>query len=233
MSEPLSPTIVLEAYTLGAFPMADARDGEVSWYTADPRAILPLAMNRGEEFEISEGACGEGTRSLTAPGCAARSERLSTSGGMHVPRSLTKFMRRQPFELTHDQAFEQVIYQCAQPREHSPGTWINDQIIDVFCQLHKTGHAHSVEAWQSDQLVGGIYGLAIGGAFFGESMFSKVSNASKVCLVHLVEYLQASGFVLFDVQFHNNHLEQFGIIEIPGKVYLKCLQQALAVEATW
>ncbi len=146
-----------------------------------------------------------------------------------VPRSLRKFMRREnPFETRFNTAFRQVICNCAEiPRSHEDGTWINDEMIDRYCDLHEMGHAHSVESWRDGTLVGGLYGVSIGGAFCGESMFSYESEASKVALVMLVERLRAAGYVLLDTQFVNDHLKQFGVVEIPKKRYLTLLQAAL------
>jgi len=157
---------------------------------------------------------------------------------MHVPRSLAKHMRKQPYRLTIDNVFERVVRACAEPRPYAADTWINDEIIDTYSVLHHMGYAHSVEAWQDDdrgapRLVGGIYGLAIGGAFFGESKFSTATNASKICLVTLVEHVRRCGFVLFDVQLNSPHMSQFGTINIPRDTFLQRLDEALRVEPTW
>ncbi len=146
---------------------------------------------------------------------------------MRIPRRLRKTVRRQPFEIRINTAFRRIIDACAAPRPGHPETWINKPIRSVFCDLHALGHAHSVEAWADDELVGGLYGLSIGGAFFGESMFSRRTEASKVALVHLVARLWARGFTLLDVQFVTDHLRQFGIIEVPNKVYLTLLDAAI------
>lgn len=145
----------------------------------------------------------------------------------HIPRSLARCMRQRPFTLTTDRAFPEVIRQCAEPCASRPQTWINDEIIALYVALWERGFAHSVECWREGALVGGIYGVAIGGAFFGESMFSRVSNASKVALAHLAQLLQASGYGLFDTQFVNDHLIQFGVVEIPRRDYLKRLHDAI------
>lgn len=143
----------------------------------------------------------------------------------HVPRSLKKFMRDMPFEVKFDTAFESVIRGCAD----RPETWINTAIREVFIALHKQGYGHSVEVWQAGKLVGGLYGVAIGGAFFAESMYSHVSNASKVCLVRLAERLRNSGFTLCDVQFSNEHIARFGVTEISRDEYRQQLKAALAL----
>jgi leucyl/phenylalanyl-tRNA--protein transferase len=120
---------------------------------------------------------------------------------------------------------------CAEPRPGHPDTWINRPIIAAYTRLHQLGFAHSVECWQDDRLVGGLYGVSLGGAFFGESMFSRVRDASKVALVHLVARLRWSGYVLLDVQFVTDHLARFGVEEIPARVYLQRLEEALAKDA--
>lgn len=147
----------------------------------------------------------------------------------HIPKSLAKFIKKSPFVITTNTAFPQVIRACADVTEVRKETWINEQIIKLYCELWENGYAHSVECWQGSELVGGLYGVAIGGAFFGESMFSKTSNASKVALVYLVELLKNSGYTLLDTQFSNEHLKQFGIIEIPRNNYLKKLAQAISI----
>lgn len=219
-SPTLTPGMLLEAYRAGAFPMASGRGGEVAWYTCDPRAILPL-----------------------------------TDEGLHVSRSLRKTLRRGVFEVRMDTAFEAVIRACAQPRggdgdgddtvrsNVADETWINDAIITAFCQMHELGYAHSVEAWARDDndadnaddatLVGGVYGLAIGGAFFGESMFSRRADASKVALVALWEHLRSRGYTLFDTQYANAHTQRLGVIDIPAAAYHRLLRRALRQDRRW
>ncbi len=150
---------------------------------------------------------------------------------LHIPRRLLHTLRRAPYEIRVDTAFDTVIGLCAEAAPQRPETWINSGIEKVFCQLHQRGHAHSVECWQDDQLVGGIYGLAMGGAFFGESMFSRARDASKIALVHLCARLWQGGFVLLDTQFINNHLEQFDAYELPHREYKKDLDLALQTSA--
>lgn len=145
----------------------------------------------------------------------------------HVPRTLRQLYRQKRFDYSIDRAFPEVITACA---ERAEGTWINADIHDAYCELHERGFAHSVETWQDGRIVGGLYGVHLGGAFFGESMFSRVSNASKVALVYLVERLRAGGFVLLDTQFTNEHLEQFKPLEISRQAYLRRLQLALQHE---
>jgi len=146
----------------------------------------------------------------------------------HVPRSLQKFLRDCPYRVTVDAAFEQVIIACADTRaENRQDSWINETIIALYCTLARMGHAHSIECWRETELVGGLYGVSLGGAFFGESMFSTAPNASKVALVHLVKRLKAAGYTLLDTQYVNNHLLQFGVMEVPRADYLELLENAL------
>jgi leucyl/phenylalanyl-tRNA--protein transferase len=180
---------VVTAYRNGYFPMAESRTGPISWYSPDPRAILPL-----DEFKIS--------------------------------RSLRRTVHKGIFEIRINTAFPRVIRACAGRAE----TWISDDMIRLYTLLHERGDVHSVEAWHGDSLAGGLYGVAIGGAFFGESMFSVETDASKVALVYLVARLRERGFLLLDTQFVNAHVLQFGAREIPRRAYLKLLAQALRVE---
>lgn len=145
----------------------------------------------------------------------------------HVPRRLRRTIRRAPFEVRTDSAFERVIAGCAAPRLKQKETWISRRIATLYAALHRMGYAHSVECWKDGALVGGIYGVALGAAFFGESMFSRERDASKVALIHLHEHLKGRGFTLFDVQFWTEHLAQFGAIEIPRADYLARLRAAL------
>jgi leucyl/phenylalanyl-tRNA--protein transferase len=148
----------------------------------------------------------------------------------HVPRSLRKTLRRQRFTVTFDRAFEDVVRGCAEARE---STWINDDIIRLYTDVHRLGFAHSAETWDRDRLVGGTYGIALGGAFFGESMFSTETDASKVALVHLTARLWKRGFTLFDTQFVNPHLLQFGCVEIPRAEYRRRLAAALEQQVSF
>ncbi len=145
----------------------------------------------------------------------------------HVSKSLAKAMRKKPFEIRFDTAFEAVMAGCAAEAPDRPSTWINATIRRLYTELHEIGHAHSVEAWEGDELVGGLYGVSLGAAFFGESMFSRRTNASKICLVHLVERLRAAGFVLLDTQFTTEHLKTFGAIDVPKLEYAKMLDLAV------
>ncbi|TQN60836.1 leucyl/phenylalanyl-tRNA--protein transferase [Agrobacterium tumefaciens] len=145
----------------------------------------------------------------------------------HISKSLAKAMRKKPFEIRFNTAFEAVMAGCAAEAPDRPSTWINTTIRRLYTELHQIGHAHSVEAWEGKELVGGLYGVSLGAAFFGESMFSRRTNASKICLVHLVERLRASGFVLLDTQFTTEHLKTFGAIDVPKQDYAKMLDLAV------
>jgi leucyl/phenylalanyl-tRNA--protein transferase len=150
----------------------------------------------------------------------------------HIPQSLAKAMRKNPFTLTTNRAFCEVIAACGEINAKRKDTWINKKIIELYGELWERGYAHSVECWKDNILVGGLYGVAINGAFFGESMFSRQSNASRMALVHLVKLLKKGGYQLLDTQFVNEHLMQFGVIEIERKDYLKLLKEALQVTTT-
>jgi leucyl/phenylalanyl-tRNA--protein transferase len=151
----------------------------------------------------------------------------------HVPRRLARTVRSNRFRVSSDEAFGPVMDGCATPAPGRDQTWINDEIFRLYLALHAGGHAHSVECWQDGRLVGGLYGVVLGAAFFGESMFSRERDASKVALVHLVEGLRRGGFVLLDTQFLTRHLAGFGAYEIPRSDYLVLLHQAIARTAIW
>lgn len=146
---------------------------------------------------------------------------------LHIPRSLRKTMRSNYFQITYDQAFEAVIAACAEPRCSDHGTWITPDMQAAYCELHRLGHAHSVEVWHQAQLVGGLYGIAMGKLFFGESMFTRMSDASKVGFVTLVQDLLQAGFVLVDCQMPTEHLARFGARNIPRRQFQQYLQQHL------
>ena len=151
----------------------------------------------------------------------------------HVPRSVQRTLRRVPFVISVDKSFYDVIQSCARRTPRRPNTWINRQIIELYMQLFEAGKAHSIECWSNGILVGGLYGVTIGAAFFGESMFSTVRDSSKVALVHLVERLRSGGFRLLDTQFVTDHLRRFGAIEIDREEYLQMLAVALSEEANF
>ncbi|MDR7027223.1 leucyl/phenylalanyl-tRNA--protein transferase [Rhizobium rosettiformans] len=150
--------------------------------------------------------------------------------GFHVSKSLQKAIRKSPFDIRFDTAFDQVVEKCAEAAEDRPSTWINQQIKDLYGALHRLGHAHSVEAWEGHELVGGLYGVTLGSAYFGESMFSRRTNASKICLVYLVERLRERGFTLLDTQFTTEHLKTFGAVDIPKADYGVLLDRAMESE---
>ena len=153
--------------------------------------------------------------------------------GFHLSSSLRKAIRKSAYAIKVDTDFEAVIKGCATVGEDRHSTWINQTITSVYGELFRRGVAHTVEVWEGDQLVGGLYGLAIGGAFFGESMFHRKTNASKMAMAHLVERLNAGGFVLLDTQFVTDHLESLGGVEIPRAEYEERLADALHLEADW
>lgn len=149
----------------------------------------------------------------------------------YIPHSLAKKIRKSPFEIRFDSDFLGVIAGCAEAKKGRETTWINQTIREVYNELFKLGYCHTVEAWKDEQLVGGLYGIALGRAFFGESMFSRMTDASKICLTALVEHLKARGFILLDTQFITAHLARLGAIEIPRKDYEKQLENALQGDA--
>ncbi len=185
---PLTPELLFAAYAQGIFPM-DV-EGEIQWFSPDPRAIIPL-------------------------------------DGFHASRNLRQLYRGGRFEIRINTCFEEVIRQCARRKE---GTWISKEIIGAYTALHNLGFAHSVESWREGELAGGLYGVAIGGAFFGESMFHRQTDASKIALLALVERMKDRGFTLLDIQFLTPHLARFGAVEIPRRQYLDRLRVALKVE---
>lgn len=145
----------------------------------------------------------------------------------HIPKSLRKVIRKNRFDIRRDTDFHGVIDGCAAAAADRTQTWINGPIREAYGELYAIGHCHTVEAWQNDRLVGGLYGVTLGRAFFGESMFSRETDASKVCLAALVEHLVAQGFDLLDTQFNTEHLSRFGTVEIPRARYEKLLAEAL------
>lgn len=147
--------------------------------------------------------------------------------GLHVSKSLAKTLKNNPFEIRFDSAFVNVMQACAESTIDRPNTWINEEIINLYSELFLMGLAHSVEVWHDEKLVGGLYGVQLGAAFFGESMFSRETDASKIAFVHLIKRLKFGGFKLLDTQFTTPHLETFGVIEIPKADYLVQLDEAL------
>lgn len=193
----LTPDLLLRAYAIGIFPMAEGRDhAELHWIDPELRGILPLET-------------------------------------LHVPRRLRRRIRRGDYEVRCDTAFGQVIRACAEPAPGRPDTWINPTIEHLYNQLHEAGFAHSVECWCDGELAGGLYGVALGAAFFGESMFSRQPDASKVALVHLVLRLRKGGYRLLDTQFSTAHLARFGVIEIAREDYRVRLARAITTQASF
>jgi leucyl/phenylalanyl-tRNA--protein transferase len=151
--------------------------------------------------------------------------------GFHMPKSLRKAINRGSSDIRIDTDFPAVIDACAEARDVRPTTWINGPIREAYIELYRRGHCHSVEAWRDGELAGGLYGVTLGRAFFGESMFSRVTDASKVCLAHLVERLRERGFVLLDTQFTTDHLKRFGAVDVPRRKYEVMLADAVKGEA--
>ncbi|OUS13637.1 leucyl/phenylalanyl-tRNA--protein transferase [Rhodospirillales bacterium 47_12_T64] len=150
---------------------------------------------------------------------------------IHISRSLRKTLRKAPFEIRCNTSFSEVLENCSATTAHRPDTWINPLIKKIYTQLFERGFAHTVECWRDGQLVGGLYGVSLGGAFFGESMFSRKSNASKIALIHLAARLKKGKYSLLDTQFTTQHLSQFGTIEIDREIYKQCLFEAMQAPA--
>lgn len=193
MTRRLDPDLLLRAYSLGVFPMADNRTApDVFWVEPKKRGVLPL-------------------------------------DGFHLPRSLARVLRSERFAITADRAFAEVMAGCAEAAANRPDTWINPAIVAGYRALHARGNAHSVECWLDGKLAGGLYGVKLGAAFFGESMFTRVTDASKCALAAVVARLRAGRFRLLDTQFLTEHLARFGAVEVPRAAYKVLLEGALAV----
>jgi leucyl/phenylalanyl-tRNA--protein transferase len=186
----LEPAMIVAAYEAGCFPMADDA-GEISWYSPDPRGVLPI-------------------------------------DGFHASKRLLRVVRSGRFGISVDRAFGMIVKACAADRDE--GTWISDEIDDAYCALHDVGLAHSVEVWEGDALAGGLYGVSLGGVFFGESMFHRATDASKVALWRLCGILKAGGFRLLDIQWLTPFLATMGAIEISRDDYMRQLSAALQVD---
>ena len=187
---PLSPQLLVYAYSNGYFPMPDHGTGQIGWFRPDPRAIIPI-------------------------------------NDFHTSRSLRRTMSRIPFHVTFDQNFAEIMKACA----NREGTWINAEFIGAYCELHRRGYAHSIEVWLENELVGGLYGVSLSGGFFAESMYHKVTDASKVALFHLIKHMQKQSMALLEVQFLTPHLKTLGAIEISDEKYILMLQDAMASSA--
>lgn len=187
----LTPEILIQAYSSGAFPMADPEeDNKIYWHTPQMRGVIPL----DDRFKVS--------------------------------KNLKRLYKKDKFDLYINRNFDQVIDYCRSLREDE--TWISDEILDAYKQLHEGGFAHSFEVYEKGKLVGGLYGVSISKAFFGESMFHLVTDASKIALVFLVEFLREHNFLLLDTQYLNPHIAQFGAYEITHQEYIKLLRRAIA-----
>ncbi len=193
----LTPDMLLRAYSIGVFPMAEDRDDpELVWVDPRMRGIIPM-----QKF--------------------------------HVPKRLRRTIRSGQFNITFNRHFSGVIEGCAEATNGRPRTWINDRIVDLYTSLHFKDHGHSVECWRGGDLVGGLYGISLKGVFFGESMFSRETDASKVALVHLAARLSVGGFAFIDTQFITKHLSRFGAVEVPRSEYRGLLAAALKIDATF
>ena len=191
----ITPQVLLKAYAVGIFPMAESADDPgLYWIEPEQRGVIPL-----DDF--------------------------------HVPRRLARTVAANRFEVRIDSDFAAVIDACAAAVADRPKTWINARIRKLYGELFEIGACHTIETWHDDKLVGGLYGVVLGAAFFGESMFSRERDASKVALVHLVARLKAGGFKLLDAQFTTAHLKQFGAIDVDRRVYQEMLEDAIAAKA--
>ena len=151
--------------------------------------------------------------------------------GFRISRRLARTIRARPYDIRIDTAFDAVVAACAEATEGRPNTWINQRIAHLYGALHRLGHCHSVECWDGEELAGGLYGVRLGGAFFGESMFTRKPDASKIALAHLVERLKFGGFSLLDTQFTTDHLKRFGAIDIDRSDYMRLLEKAVTQDA--
>lgn len=193
----ITPKLLLRAYSIGMFPMAEsADDPTLFWVDPEERGIFPL-------------------------------------DGLIVSKSLAKVVRSNRYEIRIDSDFDGVMDGCAGGGDERPSTWINERIRKLYYDLFRQGHVHTVEAWKDGELVGGLYGLAIGSAFFGESMFHRARDASKVCLVHLVARLRAGGFTLLDTQFVTDHLATLGAVAVSRRKYHRMLDKAIGKPANF
>jgi leucyl/phenylalanyl-tRNA---protein transferase len=189
----ISTDDLLYGYCNGIFPMADSSEGEIYWYSPDPRAIIPI-----DTYKPS--------------------------------KSLKPTLNQNVFEIAFNKNFKEVMKNCALPRFEDDETWISQDIIDSYHNLHKLGFAHSVEVYKQEVLVGGLYGVSVGSVFFGESMFHKVPNASKVAFHYLMENLKQRNFKLLDTQFINDNVKRFGAIEIPKRQFMKILKDSISTK---
>jgi leucyl/phenylalanyl-tRNA---protein transferase len=187
----ITPEQILQAYLHGYFPMATSLNGDIDWFIAEPRTVIPL------------------------------------DEGFHVRRSLRQALRKTAYQIHINRSFDEVIRACARHDvKDKDGVWLSEEMIGLYGELHRRGFAHSVEVWIDGQLSGGLYGVAIKGAFFGESMFMRRSYASQIALVALVERLRERGYQLLDAQMRTPHIAYFGAIDLPHNEYLDLLYKA-------
>lgn len=199
----ITSEMVLRGYLMGLFPMADSHFDPVVRFVCPEKRAL-----------------------------------IPLDDDFHIPKSLTKYMKKTPYLVTINECFEEVIESCAALTLDREETWINDEILNIYKELHHLGYAHSVEVWEphsenDNRLIGGLYGVAMGSAFFGESMFSRQTNASKIALVHLVLQLREKDYTILDAQFDNHHLRQFGLQTVSHDEFLELLEEALTVECAF
>ena len=199
----LAPRTLLRAYAEGVFPWFNEGD-PILWWSPDPRAVIELRVDRSTHPEATPGY-----------------------GGLHISRRLARTIRSGKFRVTMNECFETVMRACGENRPE--GTWVTDEMLDAYVELHRLGHAHSIETWLGDELAGGTYGVSIGGFFSAESMFYRVSDGSKVALAALISRLRERGFTLLDVQMTTDHTERMGATEIARRDYLKRLRKAIAL----
>ncbi|KAJ56071.1 leucyl/phenylalanyl-tRNA--protein transferase [Actibacterium mucosum KCTC 23349] len=193
MSDELTPQLLLQAYGMGIFPMAESRDSDaLFWVDPTDRGVFPL-------------------------------------DGFYISRSLRRAILAADYRIAVNSDFEGTMRHCAD----RPETWINDDIFALYGMLHDMGHAHSLEVWRGDTMIGGVYGVSLGGAFYGESMFSGATNGSKIALAYLVDRLRMGGFALFDTQFITPHLATLGAVEIPRAAFQEELAAALELNGNF
>ena len=193
----ITPAQVLLAYRHGLFPMSRGKFGEIEWFMADPRTIIPL----DDRF--------------------------------HIPRTVRKLIRKGGYEIKINHRFPEVIRACARHYSVAEEIWLSDEMIELYLELQTLGYAHSIEVWIEGELVGGLYGVALAGAFFGESMFSRAPSASQLALVALVERLRERQFLLLDAQMRTPHISRYGAVDLTHEQYLTHLSEALLEEKSF
>ena len=199
----LSPPTLLLAYSEGVFPWYNEGD-PILWWSPDPRGVIELYADASTHPDATPGY-----------------------GGLHVSRRLARTIRSGKFRVTVNTCFETVMRACGSNRPE--GTWVTEEMVAAYTEMHRLGHAHSVESWIGEELAGGTYGICIGGAFMAESMFTRITDGSKVALAALVQRLRDRGFALLDVQMKTDHTGRMGASEVPRREYLKRLRKAVAL----